>query len=101
VGSRLTKQTRLCRSTIDGDIAGHAELSMFKTMFAVSPAGTVTRPLWRYYLVEIPRAFGPRALGPGGESNVLVVAALHVGLSALGGALALAVGWMIHKRRPA
>jgi hypothetical protein len=67
----------------------------------MDPSGdaVVRAPLWQYYLVEIPRMFRPRLIGPASVSPSATLTTLlqHVALSAVGGFVAMAVGWSFHR----
>jgi hypothetical protein len=69
------------------------------------PSGeaVVQTKLWRYYIVEIPRSaralFESQTLGPGtgGSSAALSMLFQHLGFSAIGGLMALGIGWGLQK----
>jgi hypothetical protein len=71
-------------------------------MHSMHPSGNalIICKLWQYYLMEIPRALSPwQVVGPvtGNASALTVTALLHVLFSTFGGAVMLAVGWLVGK----
>jgi hypothetical protein len=66
-----------------------------------SGEGVVHAPLWRYYLDEIPRLFGPSYLGPAPDmtSDTLTILLMHLGCSIGGGCIGIAICWLLHKIR--
>lgn len=71
------------------------------TMYAMHPSGefVIQCSLWEYYLIELPRAFGPQSLGPAtGSSSAAISTSLeHLLLSAGGGTLFLGIGWLVRR----
>ncbi|MCO6046208.1 hypothetical protein NG895_20110 [Aeoliella sp. ICT_H6.2] len=76
-------------------------LALFLPMFATSPSGGALArvPLWRYYVLEIPRLLGPQMLGSfSGGGGVLAVVLQHVGLALVGGAVVTGVAMLFGVR---
>jgi hypothetical protein len=66
-----------------------------------SGRGIVQVSLWQYYEQRIPKLFAAQPLGSGtrGSSGLMTTLFQHVISAALGGIVALAIGWKVEKRR--
>lgn len=66
-----------------------------------SGRGVVQMSLWQYYAQRLPKLFSAQPLGPssGSSSGVMTTLFQHTISAALGGAVALAIGWKAEKRR--
>jgi hypothetical protein len=75
-------------------------MSIFFTRLSMHPSreAVIQYQLWQYYLVEIPRSFEVRNLGPRIDApSPFVVLIQHVAASAVGGALIFGIVWAIRK----
>lgn len=72
--------------------------------FAPEDGSIITCRLWEYYVIEVPRLFGPPQLSLGwGIPSLQAVAMQHLQFSAIGGAIGFGIGWVVNglKRREA
>lgn len=71
-------------------------------MTAMHPSGqfAVKYRLWQYYLIVVPRTFGPSTLGPASDSTSALAATLgqHLLVSFAGGSAAVGLAWWLCKR---
>ncbi len=85
-----------------GFVVTFGVLAVLLKMPVMMPGGgAVARmSLWRYYVHEVPRLFGPQVMGPGSPDAVglVVIALQHVGLAFGGGVVAAAVAWWLQVR---
>jgi hypothetical protein len=85
-----------------GFVAVFAGMLVFYPVIAMHPSGqhAVRERLWAFYADALPRQFGPSRMGPA-SSNAdafLGIAAMHLGISAVGGGIAAGVGWWRRRR---
>jgi hypothetical protein len=70
-------------------------------VFVMLPSGqgATSVKLWRYYVNEWPQAFSSHALGPASvnQNNLPRMTLEHLALSAVGGAVVLAVAWAVRR----
>jgi hypothetical protein len=85
-----------------GFLLAFSAMLLLVHMTAMHPSGqfAVRYPLWQYYVVVFPRAFGTTTLGPAGDesSAVIEVLGVHVLLAAGAGCVAAGVGWCLRRR---
>jgi hypothetical protein len=77
-------------------------LTVTSYTFTPSGSGIMACKLWKYYQIELSRAFsGNRALGPtsGSTNAAMIVAIEHLLISATGGLIAVGIGWAVGKYR--
>jgi hypothetical protein len=76
-------------------------LSVKMHMVLPSGEGVLQCRLWRYYIIEIHRAMGPRHIGPttGSTFAAFQTGLFHVLLSVLGGLAMTAIGWCIRRTK--
>jgi hypothetical protein len=99
---RPTRKARLWLWFLVGFALVFIGASLTIRMATLTTAGdaVVACKLWKYYAIEIPRALRfTSTLGPtsGGSSALLETAFQHLLISAIGGAVMLGVGLVVHK----
>jgi hypothetical protein len=99
---QLKRKRRLWAWFAAGFLLVFIGMSLTVTMYSMHSSGqyVVGYKLWQYYLVEIQRALQPtQALGPTTGSTAAAVTTLvqHLLCSAVGGAVMLGIGWVVHK----
>ena len=96
------RKRRLRRWFVAGFVIVFLVLALAVNMYPWNLRGDaiVRCKLWEYYTIEIERAFSSsKAMGPtsGSSSRAITTAALHLLVSATGGAVALGIGWVYHR----
>lgn len=78
-----------------GFLVAFVGMALFVKQLTLFRNGVMQVPLWRFYLMELPRELGSRTLGPTSGFNGFAILGQHLAISSIAGFIAAGCGAIV------